>query len=309
MPERSAAPADVSAAEAAVPAWRLHGALLAVQLLFSGFHVAGKWVLDEIHPFALACLRVGFVTPVLVALAWRHDRVLPRGRDLVHLALLGGLGVFGNQVLFLWGLSYTTATTAAVFLPSVPVFAAAIGAMLGIDRIGPRRLAGILLAVAGALVVLDPTRFSLADESNLGNLMILANCCLFAGFLVVQRPLLKRLPWRTVIAGSFLFGSLGVFAVGGRELAAIELGELPPAAWLAVAYVLLTTLLAYMANTWAVRRSSPTLVAAYTTLQPVASALLAAWFLGETIGWNSVAGFVLIAAGLWVVSKRQAAAG
>jgi drug/metabolite transporter (DMT)-like permease len=137
--------------------------------------------------------------------------------------------------------------------------------------------------------------------------MILANCCLFAGFLVVQRPLLKRLPWRTVIAGSFLFGSLGVFAVGGRELAAIELGELPPAAWLAVAYVLLTTLLAYMANTWAVRRSSPTLVAAYTTLQPVASALLAAWFLGETIGWNSVAGFVLIAAGLWVVSRRQAA--
>jgi len=299
MPDDDSAP---------VPAWRLHGALLAVQLLFSGFHVAGKWVLGEIHPFALAAMRVGFVTPVLVALAWQHDRVLPRGRDLLHLALLGGLGVFGNQLLFLWGLSYTTATNAAVFLPSVPVFAAALGALLGIDRIGPRRLAGILLAVTGALTVLDTTHFSLADDATIGNLMVLANCCLFAGFLVLQRPLLQRLPWRTVIAGSFLFGSVGVFAVGGRELAAIEVSEVPAGAWLAVAYALIATLLAYMANTWAVRRSSPTLVAAYTTLQPVASALLAAWFLGETMGWKSALGLVLIAAGLWVVSRRQAAA-
>ena len=292
----------------AVEAWKLHGALLAVQLLFSGFHVAGKWVMGEIHPFALACMRVGFVTPVLLALAWQHDRIIPRGRDLLYLALLGGLGVFGNQVLFLWGLSYTTATNAAVFLPSVPVFAAAIGAVLGIDRIGPRRFAGIALAVAGALVVLDTTHFDLADDATLGNLLVLANCCLFAAFLVLQRPLLRRLPWRTVIAGSFAFGSIGVFAVGGRELAAIEFSEIPNGTWVAVAYALMATLIAYMINSWAVQRSSPTLVAAYTTVQPVTSALLASWFLAETIGWKQAVGFVLIAGGLWVVSKRQAAA-
>lgn len=305
--------AAAQSGDASGAAWKVHAALLAVQLLFSGFHVAGKWVMGEVHPFALACLRVGFVTPVLVALAWRHDyaatkRRLPRGRDLAHLALLGGLGVFGNQVLFLWGLSYTTATNAAVLLPSIPVFAAGIGALLGIDRIGPRRLAGILLAVAGALAVLDPTGFSFADEATVGNLLILANAGLFAAFLVLQRPLLARLPWRTVIAGSFLFGSFGVFAVGGRELAALDAAALPAATWVGIAYVLLATLLAYMANTWAVRRSSPTLVAAYTTLQPLTSALLAAWFLGETMGWNSALGFALIAAGLWVVARRQAAA-
>jgi drug/metabolite transporter (DMT)-like permease len=296
----------------AVEAWKLHGALLAVQLLFSGFHVAGKWVMGEIHPFALAAMRVGFVTPVLLALAWQHDyavtdRRLPRGRDLLYLAMLGGFGVFGNQVLFLWGLSYTTATNAAVFLPSVPVFAAAIGALLGIDRIGPRRLAGIALAVAGALVVLDTTHFDLADDATVGNLLVLANCCLFAAFLVLQRPLLRRLPWRTVIAGSFAFGSIGVFAVGGRELAAIDYAAVPNGTWVAVAYALLATLIAYMINSWAVQRSSPTLVAAYTTVQPVTSALLASWFLAETIGWKQAVGFVLIAGGLWVVSKRQAA--
>lgn len=301
---RSSAVPDRSHADSP---WRIHATLLVVQLLFSGFHVAGKYVLGELHPLALACLRVGFTTPVLLVLAWRHDRTLPALRDLPHLALLGALGVFLNQVLFLSGLSHTTATNAAILMPSIPVFAAAVGAALGIERIGWRRAAGIGLAVAGALAVLDPTRLTLADDATLGNLMVLANTFSYATFLVLQRPVLQRLPWRTVIAWAFLFGSVGIFSVGGRELARVEPAQVPAATWWAMGYVLFATLTAYMLNTWAVRRSSPTLVAAYTTLQPLSSAALAALLLGESMGPNAALGFVLIAAGLWVVSRRRAA--
>lgn len=287
-----------------VSPWKVHVGLLAVQLLFSGFHVAGKSALGELEPLALACMRVGFVAPVLVVLAWRHDRVIPSPRDCLHLAVLGSLGVFGNQVLFLTGLSLTTATNAAILMPSIPVFAAGVGAVLGIERVGAKRLLGIALAVAGALAVLDPTRFAL-DQQTLGNLLVLANTFLYASFLVLQRPVLKRLPWRTVIAGAFVSGALGIFAVGGPTLLAVRPAEVSTGTWLAVAYALLATLAAYMLNTWAVRRSSPTLVAAYTTLQPLTSASLAALFLGESMGANAALGFVLIAAGLWVVSRRR----
>jgi drug/metabolite transporter (DMT)-like permease len=258
------------------------------------------------HPLALAVLRVGFATPVLLALAWRRDRALPARRDLPVLALLGALGVFGNQVLFIWGLSYTTATDAAILMPSIPVFAAALAVAFGIERVGPRRLAGVALAVAGALVVLDPSRFSLADRATVGNLMVLANCLLYAGFLVLQRPVLERLPWRTVVAWSFLFGSLGVLAVGGGELAALDPAAVSRGAWLGVGFILVfPTVLGYLLATWAVRRSSPTLVAAYTTLQPLLSALMAAAFLGERFGLAEAAGFALIAGGLWLVSRRR----
>jgi drug/metabolite transporter (DMT)-like permease len=263
-------------------------------------------VLAEMHPLALAVLRVGFATPVLLAIAWRRDRVLPARRDLPWLALLGALGVFGNQVLFIWGLSLTTATDAAILMPSIPVFAAGLAVALGLERVGLRRLAGIALAVAGGLVVLDPTRFSLADRAAVGNLLILVNCLFYAGFLVLQRPVLERLPWRTVIAWSFLFGSLGVLAVGGGELAALEPGAVSRGAWLGVAFVLLfPTVLGYLLATWAVRRSSLTLVAAYTTLQPPLSALLAAAFLDERFGVAEEIGFSLIAGGLWLVSRRR----
>ena len=286
---------------------QLHAALLTVQILFSTFHVAGKFALAEIHPLALACVRVGCVMPVLVMLAWRHEPKLPPLRELPWLALLGMLGVFGNQVLFLWGLSYTTATNAAILMPSIPVFAAAVGALLGIERIGRWRMAGIVLAVLGALAVLDPTRFSLADDQTLGNLLILTNAFLYASFLVIQRPVLKRVSWRWVIAGSFFFGSLGIFAVGGHELVRVDPAVLPTGVWIAVGVVVVTTLGAYSLNTWAVRRSSPTLVAAYTTMQPLLSALLAMLILGETMGANAALGFALIAGGLWLVSRRRAA--
>jgi drug/metabolite transporter (DMT)-like permease len=65
----------------------------------------------------------------------------------------------------------------------------------------------------------------------------------------------------------------------------------------------------YALSTWAVQRSSPALVAAYTTLQPFFAAALAVAFLGERIGWEELAGFVLIAGGLSLVTGARGAAG
>ncbi|HUF78029.1 MAG TPA: DMT family transporter, partial [Thermoanaerobaculia bacterium] len=264
-------------AQAAGVGWQVHAALLAVQLAFGGFHVVAKSVLDHLDPLALIAIRTGLAAPVLAAYAWRVDRALPRLADLGWLALLGFLGVFANQLLFIHGLEYTTATNAAILMPSIPVFAVAVGALFGIERVGVYRTLGILLAAAGAAVMVNPLHFSLADGTLLGNGLILANCLCFAAFLVVQRPVLRRLPWRTVIAGAFLFGAAGVLAVSWRRLAAVDFAAVPAPAWWGVAYIVVfPTLLSYSLNTWAVRRSSPSLTAAYTTLQPVATAALAA---------------------------------
>lgn len=287
------------------PGWPVHAALLSVQVIFGGFHVVAKLVLGHLDPFSLMALRVGLATPILVLIAWRVDRVMPRLGDLPHLALLGFLGVFANQLLFINGLELTTATNAAILMPSIPVFAVAVGAALGIERVGPYRTLGIVLAAAGAVVMVNPFGFSLADGSLLGNGLILANCLCFATFLVVQRPILRRLPWRTVIAGAFVFGAAGVLAVAGRRLAAVDLAALPEAAWWGIAYIVLfPTVLTYSLNTWAVRRSSPSLPAAYTTFQPVATATLAAVVLAERPGWLDAVGFTLIVGGLLIVSKR-----
>lgn len=287
------------------PGPAVHGALLLVQLAFGGFHVVAKALLSGMAPMLVVGLRVAIATPLLVVIAWRKDRTLPSARDWAWLALLGGLGVTANQILFIEGLLHTTASNASILMTCLPVFAVAAGALLGIESVGPRRLLGIALAVGGALVMVRPGGFETSGETNFGNLLILGNCLAYALFLVLQRPILRRLPWRTVIAGSFLCGGPLVLAASLPTLAATDPSSIPAASWLGVLYIaLFATVFAYAANTWAVRRSSPALVAAYGMLQPVVTAGLAMAFLGERLGWVEGAGFALIVVGLWQVSAR-----
>lgn len=285
------------------PGLAVHSALLLVQAAFGGFHVVAKALLTGMPPMLVVGLRVAIATPLLAAFAWRRDRTLPSARDWLWLALLGGLGVTANQILFITGLQHTTASNASILMTSLPVFAVAAGALLGVETVGPRRILGIALAVGGALVMVNPGRLDTSGSSSLGNLLILGNALAYALFLVLQRPILKRLPWRTVIAGSFLCGGPMVLLASLPALSSADLGAIPAASWMGVLYIaLFATVFAYAANTWAVRRSSPALVAAYGMLQPVVTAALATAFLGETLGWVEGAGFALIVAGLWQVS-------
>jgi drug/metabolite transporter (DMT)-like permease len=288
---------------ARAPVLRVHLALLAVQLAFSGLQVVGKHALAFLPPLAIACLRVLFATPVLFLLARREPA--PARRLWPRLALLGLLGVFANQVLFIVGLQHTSATNAAILMPSIPVFTVAVGALLGVERIGPRRVLGVVLASAGALVLLDPRRLTMGGDALLGNALILANCLSYASFMVLQRPLLERLSGRSLLAWSFLFGGAGVLLVGAPALAAVAPATVPVGVWWGLAFILLfPTLLGYTLNTWAIQRSSATLAAAYSTLQPPLTGALAFVTLGETWAWREVLGFLLIAAGLWRVSVR-----
>ncbi len=289
--------------------FRVHLGLLFIQVTFGGFHVMGKYVLATLHPFAVAGARVVVAMPVLMALAWLVDRTIPAWRDMPRLALLGLLGVFANQLLFIIGLQYTTAINAGILMPSIPVFSVALAALFGQGRLEARRLVGIGLAVAGALVMLDVTRFDLGGGGELlGNGLILSNCLCYSAFLVLQKPLLGRLPPLTVIAWSFLFGGAGVLVVTAGRLPELNPVTLPTPILMGMIYVVLVpTVINYALATWAVKRSSPALVAAYITLQPVAAGGLAMLFLGERAGLRELLGFVLIVLGLITVSRQRSA--
>ncbi len=285
---------------------RVHLALLFVQISFGGFSVFGKYVLGYVHPLSVAAMRVVFAGPLLMLLALRFDAVRPKGRDFLTLAGLGFFGVFLNQILFITGLNYTTATNASILMPSIPVFTVAVAMVMGIERITWRRSVGIGLAVAGALIMLRVTRFSLAEDTVLGNIMILVNCLSYSVFLVYARPILLRIPPLTVIAWTFVFGGSGILIVSAPELLRTPFASLPALAWTGIAYVVIfPTLINYLLNTWAIKRSSSTLVATYTTLQPVVATTLAVIFLGEEFAMREILGFLLIVAGLLWITRES----
>lgn len=285
--------------------WQVHAGLIWTQVTFGGFHVFGKYVLDYMSPLALAGLRVLGATPLLLLMAWFMEGVLPKKRDLPFLALLGFLGIFANQLLFLIGLKHTTATNAAILMPSIPVFTAAISAVFRVERITFVKALGIGLAVCGALVMINPFDFSLHDRLLLGNVLILLNCLSYSGYLVLQRPVLRRLPPLTTVAWAFLFGGLGILPLSAHELAALDVHAVPGLAWVGVAYsVLIQSTINYAIIMWATGRSTPTFVSVYKTLQPLSGIVLAAIFLHESLGWQAAVGFATIIAGLILVTEH-----
>ena len=109
----------------------VHLALVAVQLMFASLSIAAKLALRELAPFALICARVTAATLVLVAarLLWRsRERVA--ARDLPELAVYALFGVTANMLLFIAGLSRTTATNAIVIGATIPVFTVGVAVAL-----------------------------------------------------------------------------------------------------------------------------------------------------------------------------------
>ena len=286
--------------------WRVHAALLAVQAFFGGFSVFGKFVLGTVPPLALAGVRVAFAMPILLAIALHRDRRIPPLREMPKLALLGLLGVCVNQLLFILGLQQTTAISATILITSIPVFTLLVGAMLGVKRIDARGAVGVAVAVIGALVMLDPSNLRFGGSAFTGNLLIVLNCLSYSVFLVLARPMLKRIAPLTLVAWSFVFGGFFTLLASIPSLLTLQPGTWPPMVWTGIAYIVVfATVFSYTLNTWAIRQSSPGLVATYTTLQPVIAAILAMIFLGETAGWREAAGFVLIVSGLVVVTRGK----
>jgi drug/metabolite transporter (DMT)-like permease len=87
----------------------------------------------------------------------------------------------------------------------------------------------------------------------------------------------------------------------------IQVLQLTPRGWLFVVYVIaVPTVFAYLANAWALGRTTPTVVTIYIHMQAPMAALLAYLQLGQIPSPKLLVAAPLIAAGVAVVVLRKA---
>jgi drug/metabolite transporter (DMT)-like permease len=276
-------------------------ALVAVQLCFGSFPVLGKLAMRDVAPFVIAAVRVVagvFFLGLLARDRLRREAPLS-AREHLELAFLALLGIVGNQVLFISGLSRSTATNAALLSATIPVFTVALALLAGVDEPSRRRLVGVPLALAGALVLMNVERFDLSGRTLRGDIMLVLNCLSYAGFLVAGRRILRRRHPLAVTAWLFRYGSVPILLLALPSLARARPADLQVGTWaLLAAIVAFPTLAAYSLNIWALARTGPSTTAIFFYLQPLFAAALAAAVLGEHPGPRTALGAVLIFAGV-----------
>src|SRR5215203_2557259 len=140
-----------------------HLALIAVQLLFGTWPIFGKIVLRSMSSSSLVACRL---TGAALAFAFLQRKLTPLLRmpvkDIAVLVLCSLMGIVGNQLLFVKGLSLTTVINATLLSTTIPVFTLFISILFGYDRVSLRRLIGITLAAGGVVYLVNPMQADLS---------------------------------------------------------------------------------------------------------------------------------------------------
>jgi drug/metabolite transporter (DMT)-like permease len=284
----------------------VHGALLAVSLLFGANYVVAKFALREIRPSGLVVIRAWGTAAILFAASMLHrpaqGREPIRASEFGQLFLYSLLGVSINQLCFLAGLDRSTATNASIMLVSIPVLTHAFAVVLGRERPSLAAGAGIALGLAGALLLIIPRGgIDFSSRTTIGNVLLLTGGCSYGLYLVLTRDILARHDPLRVISWTFVLAAVTVLPFGARDASRLFSGTITRTGWISIAFVVVAaTVLPYLLNVWALARVESSFVAIYVLVQPLFAATLGRIVLHERFGPHIAAAAALVVSGVVV---------
>lgn len=291
---------------------RVYAALVLVQIIFGVNYFVSKLILERMSPRAWASLRVAGAALLLFTFNALWLRLYPRRwRDVAPLLVFALFGVVLNQLLFVEGLSRTTPSHSALINSLIPVMTLGFALVLRHESWTLRRVLSMLLAFASVLMLLGVENLRFDEAWVLGDLLTLANASSFSLFLVLSRDYLRRNHALASTVFLFAFGSVGMLAIGGRDLVRVDFAALPAAFWAQAAFVIVfATAVVYVLNYYALQHVESSMVALFIYLQAPIATLLSVALLGERPSPR----FYLAAVGIFVgvflaVGRRALAAG
>ena len=284
--------------------WRADAVLIGVTIVWGADFVLVKNLLAVVPALPFLFWRFAFAT-ILCALFLPGRRRTPRlVADGLYLGALLTLGM----TLQIMGQVETTASNAA-FLTGMASVLTPVAAYL-LTRKLPTLENGLGITLAGAGFVL--MTFPAGGVAvNRGDLLVFGCGVVFAFYIVemAERSGRHDAIWFTVIQLAVVVLAVGAVTLWQGGTAALATGIVPileqrSLAAQAVFLAVVGTAGTYASQTWAQRHMSATHAAIIYTLEPVVTALLAGWFLGERLGGRGWAGGVLVLAGIVVSEVR-----
>lgn len=284
-----------------------HLALIGVQVFFGSLPVIAKVVLKVLPAGSLVGFRIVVTALVLACVqAFRGRFWLKRNEDYWKLAILSLFGVVLNQLLFITGLSLTTASNTSLLAVTIPIFTLAVSSIIGAERLRPRKLLGLILAAVGVILLIDPRKASFSSQTTIGDLMIVGNSFAYGIYVATSKETITRNGAFRSMMWVFIFASIVCVPYGLVSLQTIDVAAVSPGVWMLAVYIAIgATATPYLLNAWALARVNPSIVAVYIYLQPLIGFMMAVVFLGEPLGAMFAAAATLIFAGLFLVTYRR----
>ena len=287
--------------------------LFATLALWSGNWIVARAVRADISPGIATVGRLLIVLVLLLPFTWKEigrKKNLLSSRDWRVLAALGFAGGGLHLALQWLGLHYTTATSATLYLSTVPIFILLLAPAFG-ERIRPRQWLGVAVSFTGIAAIAAQGDLShLASLSfNRGDVMALASMAMWASYTVLLRVRRDPLDTLELIVMVCAFGLVFMAPWVAVELWLGDAVRLTGAGLAAVAYSAIgSLLLAYAGWSYVVKRLGAARAGVTMHLMPAMGIAFSALFLGEYPHAYHFAGIALILAGVALSSLRASSA-
>jgi drug/metabolite transporter (DMT)-like permease len=267
--------------------------------------VAIKVANAGISPLLQAGIRsVGATVLVGLWMTLRRDPLF--GRDgTLGWGLAAGALFSVEFILIYWGLCFTHASRAVIFLYMSP-FVVALGAQWLIPAETLRRVqvVGLLCAFGGVLVAFGESLGLPSARMLLGDGMLIGAAVLWGGTTVLIKagPLARISPGKTLLyqlAVSAVLLPLGSVLVGEPGIGRVT----PLIAGCLVYQTVWVAFVTYIAWFWLVREYPASRIASFTFLTPLFGVVAGALLLGERITGTLTLSLCLVAAGIYLVNR------
>jgi drug/metabolite transporter (DMT)-like permease len=265
---------------------------------FVGIRAAGR----DLSPGPLTLLRLAVACLILGAIVLVRRERWPAGRDWVFIVACGLLWFGLYNVVLNEAERRVDAGTAAMLVNVGPLLIALLAGVILREGFPPTLFAGIAVALAGSIVIGFATSGGTA-RAGWGAVLCIVAAALYAGGVVIQKPLLKRI---SALQATFLSCAVGMVAC--LPFAPTLVSELGSARGDAIGWALFLgagpTALAFTTWAYALARTTAGKMGATTYLVPPIAVGLGWLILHESPPAAALAGGALCLAGVAVSRWR-----
>ena len=222
-------------------------------------------------------------------------------KDRLPIFISGLLGVTLNQIFFYNGMGITNPINGSIINLINPITIVVFSAIFLKENLSFYQILAILIALSGALLLVDFNSFSIDQSTFWGDVMIFLNAICFGMYLVIVTPLVRKYNPYIIVKWNFITAFCCLLPLAFTDLGQVQWHNFAQSDWLSLAYILLlTTLLVYFLNYYLPQITSPQTIGMYVYFQPFLAAIVAIWAGKDEITFKKIISGVLIIGGIYL---------
>ncbi len=283
--------------------------LILTAIFWGGTFIAGRVVARDVGPFSAAFFRFLIASIFLVLFTCKIEGRFPalRKKQIIPVFLLGMTGVFLYNVFFFKGLKLIHAGRAAVIIAGNPIFITLFSAYFFKEKLNLIKIAGIILSVSGAVIVISKGSFNEIINGGVGWGEIFIFGCVFSwvAYSLIGKAVMDGLSPLAAVSYSSIIGAFFLFFPALFEGAMRNFRLYHAVDWAGMFYLgFFGTVIGFVWYYEGIKKIGPMKASLFINFVPISAVVMAFFILKEPVTPSLFVGTLLVCFGVYLTNKR-----